>query len=239
MLKYKVYIKALLFSLVIAGLFGFANYRNASRIVTDVVIDFNGEENLFITKNEVEKMLIQSLGNVKNKTKQTMFLNVVEKQIQQNSMVEKAEVFLTVDSVLKTNVLQKKQIARILVNGTSYYLDRQGDKMKLSKNYSARVPIVTGVLSDKDLRSVYQFTQKVLSDEFMKKQIIGIEIKQDGRFYLKTRMGNQIVVFGKLENYGTKIKKLKAFYQKMEKDNSLNKYSKINLEYSKQIVCTK
>ena len=154
-------------------------------------------------------------------------------------MIENAEVYVTVDGVLKASVLQKKPIARVVVNNGSYYLDRQGKKMRLSKNYSARVPIVTGVFGDDNLKKVYQFIQKVLKDGFMKKQIIGIIYKPNDQFDLKTRMGNQLIEFGKLENIDAKIVKLKAFYQKMEKDNTVDKYRKINLEYSKQIVCTK
>ena len=239
MIKYKIYIKALLFILLIAGLYGFTNHRNAVRKIVAIDVNFEEGDNLFITRNEVDKLLIQSLGNVKNKTKESLFLKVLEQNIEENSMVENAEVFVTVDGVLKANVLQKKPIARVVVNGSSYYLDRNGEKMQLSKNYSARVPIVRGVLGDDDLENVYQFIQKVLKDDFMKKQVIGIQVKPKGNFDLKTRMGNQLIEFGTIESIEAKIKKLKAFYQKMEKDNSIDKYRKINIEFSKQIVCTK
>ena len=238
-MKYKNYIKALIFILFISGLYGFANHRNAKRKVVKVEVNFDGDDNLFITRNEVNKLLIQSLGNVKNKSKESLFLKVLELNLKQNGMIENAEVYVTVDGVLKANVLQEKPIARIVVNNHSYYLDRQGKKMKLSKNYSARVPIVTGVYGDDDLNNVFQFIKKVLKDQFMKQQVIGITLVLNKRFNLKTRMGNQLIQFGKLENIDKKIVKLKAFYQKMEKDNTMDKYRKINLEYSKQIVCTK
>jgi cell division protein FtsQ len=239
MIRYKTYIKSLLFILLIVGLYGFANHRNAIRKIVAIEVEFEKGDNLFITRNEVDKLLIQSLGNVKNKTKESLFLKVLEQNIEQNDMVENAEVYVTIDGVLKTKVLQRKPVARIVVNGSSYYLDSKGKKMTLSKNYSARVPIVRGVLGDDDLENVYQFIQKVLKDDFMSKQIIGIQVKPKGSFDLKTRMGNQVIEFGKLENIEAKIKKLKAFYQKMEKDNSIDKYRKINIEFSKQIVCTK
>ena len=239
MIKYKIYIKALFFILLIAGLYGFANYRNAARKIVAIDVDFEKGDNLFITRNEVDKLLIQSLGNIKNKSKESIFLKVLEQNLEKNSMVENAEVYLTVDGVLKASVLQKNPIARVVANSTSYYIDSQGKKMQLSSNYSARAPIVTGVFSDDDLKKVYKFIKEVLKDDFMNKQIIGIQIKSNGNFDLKTRMGNQLIEFGKIDNIEEKIIKLKAFYQKMEKDNSMDKYRKINIEYSKQIVCTK
>ncbi|HIE45728.1 MAG TPA: hypothetical protein EYG80_07240 [Flavobacteriaceae bacterium] len=239
MIKYKVYIKVIFVILIIAGLFGFANHRNSIRKIVDIEVSFEGGDSLFVTSNEVNKLLIQNSGNIKNKSKESIFLKVIEQGIMKNKMIENAEVYMTIDGILKVSVLQKKPIARIVVNGTSYYLDRHGKKMRLSSNYSARVPIVEGVLGKDDLEQVFQFIKQVLKDDFMKKQIIGVKIKQNKFFDLKTRMGNQLIEFGKLENIENKINKIKAFYQKMDKDKSINKYSKINLEYNKQIVCTK
>ena len=239
MIKYKVYIKAIFVILIIAGLFGFANHRNSIRKIVDIEVSFEGGDSLFVTSNEVNKLLIQNSGNIKNKSKENILLKVIEQGIMKNKMIENAEVYMTIDGILKVSVLQKKPIARIVVNGTSYYLDRHGKKMRLSSNYSARVPIVEGVLGKDDLEQVFQFIKQVLKDDFMKKQIIGVKIKQNKFFDLKTRMGNQLIEFGKLENIENKINKIKAFYQKMDKDKSINKYSKINLEYNKQIVCTK
>ncbi len=238
MIKYKIYIKAVFFILCIVGLYGFANYRNATRKIVDIQIEFEQGDNLYITSEMVNKLLIQSLGNVKNTTKEKLLLRVVEQRIEKNVMIENAEVFVTVDGVLKTKVLQRKPIARIQENTNSYYLDRQGKKMPLSINYSARVPIVTGVKEKTDLEEVYQFVTKVLKDTFMQKQIIAIDINTEKEFLLKTRMGNQLIEFGKLKEIDKKIKKLEAFYQKAIKDKILNKYSKINLKYNKQIVCT-
>lgn len=238
MIKYKFYIKAVFFILCIVGLYGFANYRNATRKIIDVEIEFEQGDNLYITTEMVNKLLIQSLGNVKNTTKEKLLLRVVEQSVEKNVMIENAEVFVTVDGVLKTKILQRKPIARIKENTNSYYLDRQGKKMPLSANYSARVPIVTGVKEKVDLEEVYQFVTRVLKNTFMQKQIIAIHINTEKEFLLKTRMGNQIIEFGKLKNEESKIKKLEAFYQKVVQDKKLNKYSKINLKYNKQVVCT-
>ena len=165
-------------------------------------------------------------------------MRVLEQRVEENKMIENAEVFITVDGILKTRVLQRKPIARIQENGKTYYLDRQGKKMPLSVNYSARVPIVTGVKDTLSLNEVYQFITKVMANTFMQKQIVGIRIDSEKEFLLKTRMGNQVIEFGKVKNIDAKIKKLEAFYQKVTKDNTLKRYRKINLKYNKQVVCT-
>ncbi len=238
MIKYKTHIKTIIFILLILGLFGFVNHRNSNRIITDIQVEFEQGDNLFITDETVNNLLIQSFGNLKNKSKENIFLKVIEEKVTENKMVENAEVYLSIDGTLKTKITQRKPIARIQVNESAYYLDSKGKKMPLSKNYSARVPIVIGVQSDLDLKLVYKFCNTVLKDAFMEKQIIGIQVKKN-ELELKTRLGNQVILFGNLSKSELKIKKLKAFYQKVIADKTLKKYSKINLKFKDQVVAVK
>ena len=51
-----------------------------------------------------------------------------------------------------------------------------------------------------------------------------------------TRVGEQIE-FGKINNINEKFKKLMLYYEKGNKQNK--EYTKLNLKYKNQIVCTK
>ena len=68
-----------------------------------------------------------------------------------------------------------------------------------------------------------------------------LEFKQQSAndFVLKTRVGGQQIEVGSLNRIDKKFKKLKAFYQKKLKDNTLDNYQTINLKYENQVVCTK
>ncbi|NOQ91082.1 MAG: cell division protein FtsQ, partial [Flavobacteriaceae bacterium] len=84
--------------------------------------------------------------------------------------------------------------------------------------------------------------KKIRNDDFLRKQIIGIhqiEGKNPKQFELKTREGEQIIIFGDLKRMESKIKKLKVFYKKVMLDGSLNNYKTINLKFNNQVVCTK
>lgn len=220
------------------GLFGFVNYRNLERKINDIQIEFEEEDNLFITSETVNKLLTQNLEQTENQTKENLFLKVIEKSLLENVMIENVEVYVTIEGVLKAKVLQRSPIARILVNNNAYYLDRSGKKMPLSSEYSARVPIVTGVKSDKDLKLIYKMCNTVLKDEFMKKQIIGINVVNN-ELRLRTRIGSQVILFGDLSRSNSKVRKLKAFYQKVIKESTLKKYSRIDLRFKNQVVCQK
>ncbi len=238
MLKYKVYIKATFFILILIGLFSFTYNRNLKRKIKDIAINFENGDNLFVTKKTVNKLLTQNLKRPKKIAKEKLNLKVLEKGILKNQMIENVDVYVDVDGSLKVLVKQRNPILRIQSLDGNFYLDDKGKKMPLSKNYAARVPLVTGVNNDNEMALLYQFYQNVMTDDFMQKQIVAISLNEE-EFFLKSRIGNHLIEFGKLQNVEKKIKKLKVFYQKVLADHTYDKYKKVNIKYNKQVVCTK
>ena len=78
-----------------------------------------------------------------------------------------------------------------------------------------------------------------MSDEFLNKQIVGVHKTQRNEFILETRIGEQKIELGKIENLNLKFKNLKSFFNKTMADNSIDNYTSINLKYNNQVVCTK
>ena len=48
-------------------------------------------------------------------------------------------------------------------------------KVPLSTNFSARVPLVTGKIEEKDLVEVTNLIKRINTDDFLKKEIIGYQ----------------------------------------------------------------
>jgi cell division protein FtsQ len=111
--------------------------------------------------------------------------------------------------------------------------------MPLSSNYSARVPFVTGDIKKNKLKTVFQFAKTVDEDDFLKKHVIEIHQNNDGTLNFKIRKSDFTVHLGALGNLEKKINNFKAFYQKGMKDKILDNYKVINLEFDKQVICTK
>jgi cell division protein FtsQ len=238
MKKYIIYIKAILFIGVVAFLFGFAIHRNELKKVSDIDVNFTNGDNLFITYETVNKLLIQNYGELRSQPKENIILRSLEKTLKSNDMIEDADVFLTIDGELGASIKQRTPIARVNDEAVAYYIDVKGDRMPLSENYSARVPLLSGV-KENDIKDVYELALLIYSDSFLQKQIIGIEQSSKKEFVLKTRIGNQQIKLGSIDNVKSKIKKLKAFYNKVLKDKTLDKYQIINLIFANQVVCTK
>lgn len=223
---------------LVVFLFAFASVRNEDRKVSKPQVKFMGENNLFITNETVSKLLIQNLGSVKNIPKETLVLDELEKVLKSNPMIKTAEVYLAVSGVLNAEIEQKTPIARVSTNA-SYYIDDEGSFMPLSNNYSARVPLVTGYVEKNNLKTIHKVAVKIKNDDFLKKHVIEIHQSINKVIYLKLRQCKFLVQLGDVSYLDKKINNLKAFYQKNLKEKTLNDYSKVNLQFENQVICTK
>ena len=208
----------------------------------DVLVVFENGANLFISYDMVNKLLIQNFNSNQNQTKENINLNILEQFVQSNEMIENAEIFLTIKGDLGVIIRQRTPVLRVANSTGSYYYDRQGKKMPLSENYSARVPLTSSELNIKNCNDIICLSNIIIGDDFLQKQIIGInQIETNGvnQFELKTRLGNQVVIFGDMTSVDAKIKKLKIFYQKTLEDKTLETYKTINLKFNNQVVCAK
>jgi cell division protein FtsQ len=228
----------LLFAVIIF-LYSFASVRNKNRNLTASSVVFVEEKAIFITQETVNNLLIENKNDVKTIRKLTINLNKLEKSINKNPMIEKSEVYVSIDGVLKTVVKQKTPIARVFDNEGSFYFDYQGNKMPLSDNFTARVPIVSGEINKENKDEFQKLLKFVYDDEFLKKNIIGIQIYANRSLRMLNRDYGFVIDFGKTTNYESKFNNYKAFFQKADADKSLKKYKNINLIYSHQVVATK
>jgi cell division protein FtsQ len=232
------YIKITGLLLAIGGLYGFADYRSKSKKIDDISIKFLGDSNLYLTEDSVNKLLIQNYGSVKNRAKEQVVLNTIETVIKSNPMVKNAQVYLSIEGELISKIVQRKPIGR--VEGISkFYLDDVGKRMPLSRHHSARVPIITGKITGKSLEDAYVILDFVNEDDFLRKNVIGIHVEDEGKYQLKLRVENFVVNLGGIENLDEKFKNFMAFYVKAAKDKTLNKYAVVSLEFENQVVCTK
>jgi len=232
------YIKMIGLLVLVVFLYAFASDRNSKRKVTKTIIEFVDDQKPFITHETVSKLLIQNQQRVTSVPKETLDLNALESVLNTNAMIEKAEVFLNVNGDFSAKIKQKTPIARVLNSG-SYYIDDKGYYMPLSSNYTARVPIVTGKVSKKNLNNIFVIARKIKADEFLKKNVVEIHQNENKSIDLRLRQCQFKVQLGQLKHLDKKINNLKAFYKKAIKDKSLKKYSKVNLQFENQVVCTK
>lgn len=224
---------------VVVFLYSFTIKRNENRKIKKATVDFVGENSQFMTDEMVNKLLIENKNTASNIYKDKLDLNKIEESIDKHDMVEKSEVFVTVDGTLKAKVKQKTPIARYFGEEGVYYIDYKGDKMSLSPVSSARVPLVAGEINSQFKEEFTKFLLEINKDEFLQKNIIGVKVFSNGAMILTNRNYDYKIDFGRPINIEKKFNNYKAFFQKAVQDSSISKYRLINLRFTKQVVCTK
>ena len=238
-MKLKKFLKYIFLPILLGGigfLYGFSNQRNSQQIITKSVVKFQSNEPYFLTEEIVNKLLIQNNAIVKKQAKSVIDLYKLEEQVLESPYVEKVSLFITVDGNLNTVIKQREPIARILNGNSSYYVDSQAVKVPISENYSARVPVISGISNEKEVSSLIVLLNKIVDDDFLSKEIIGIELRAQNEYMFTVRSGNYRINFGDLNEIDSKIKKLKAFYSKVFLDSTIHKYKTINIKYHNQVV---
>jgi cell division protein FtsQ len=231
-------VKLIALMICITGLYAFSNSRSAAKKIDGISIKFVGKENVYLTQGTVNKLLIQKYGPLVNVGKDKVVLNTIESVIETNEMVKNAQVYLTINGELTSEIAQRQPIGR--VEGISkFYLDEEGRRMPLSRHHSARVPIITGKITGKGLEDAYVILNYINKDDFLRKNVIGIHIEEVGKYQLKFRVDNFVVYLGDVADLEMKFNNFKAFYAKATKDESLGEYQIVSLEFNNQVVCTK
>ena len=220
-------------------LYAFTSKRNEARKTQKTVIEFVNKADLFVSHEAVDKLLIEKGEELKTIGKDKVVLNKLEKMLNEHDMIQKSEVFISIDGVLKAMVTQRMPIARVFNENGSFYIDSKGNRMPLSKIQTARLPLVLGEISDKNEKEMYDLLWFIYNDDFLKKNITGIEILPSGSLKMTNRNYDYAIEFGKTVEVERKFDNYKAFFQKAVHDTLIDKYKIINLKFTQQVVCTK
>jgi cell division protein FtsQ len=232
-------IRLALMVIAVIFLFSFTSYRNEHRKIKKTEVVFVGENTAFVKAEMVNKLLIEKNSDLKTIHKVDLDLKKLEASISKQQMIQKADVFVSVDGVLKAVVKQKTPVGRVFDETGSFYVDCEGNKMPLSDNYTARVPLLSGEITVVKKEKLSEVLRMITEDEFLKKNIIGVQVLPNGSLVMANRNYDYKIDFGRTINIEKKFKNYKAFFQKAVSDSTLSKYKRINLKFTKQVVCIK
>jgi cell division protein FtsQ len=203
----------------------------------------DGTSNFFIEEQDVIKMLNDKGEKLVGQPIDAINVNFLEDYFKGNPLVKEANVYRVINS-----------------KNESFYIDDEGSAMPLSTKYTAHVLVASGQikLSYAQLKAAKNKTDKAITvdnsqqqfldllklasyiyhDQFWRAQIEQIYVN-NGEFELIPRVGTHLIEFGGTDNMEKKFRNLKALYQQGLSVTGWNNYSKINLKYNQQVICTK
>ena len=207
--------------------------KRASRIV----IEDQKENDYADVAAMLEKKGVSPIGKHLDRIR----TKTLEQALSKHPLIDEVECYKTPSGKLCIEVTQRIPILRIMsANGENYYLDNKGTVMPPDAKCVAHRAIVTGnVEKSFAMKDLYKFGVFLHNNKFWDALIEQIHVLPDRNIELVPRVGDHLVYLGKLENFENKLARLKEFYQKGLNQVGWNKYSRISLEFSNQIICTK
>ncbi len=215
----------------------------------------------FVNPEEVRKTIMDKGVKTRGAVLENINILRLEKTINQNPSIERADVYRQINGTLCVSVKQRNPIVRIITcSNDGYYIDEKGAMMPLSDRYTARVPVANGNIRQsyvanytrnvlklvaKDttqrvvIKDIYTLSQYIHNNEFLSALIEQIYINDDKTFALVPKIGSSTIQIGTVENLDEKFKKLWIMYKRALPLTGWENYASIDVQYKNQVVCTK
>jgi len=219
------------------------NHERCSR----VEIYFTGQQEHFIDRNEIMKVLESSNGGSPvSRPVHEIDISAMEERLAGNPWIRKVELYFDNNDVLRVHITEREPVARIFTtSGETFYIDTSLARLPWSDRYVPRVPVFTGFpqgtaadarqdsLLLADVRSLGVF----LADHpFWMAQIDQVDITDNRTFDLVPELGSTIVHFGDAGDYRQKFSNLFCFYRQVLTRIGWDYYAAIDAQFSGQIV---
>lgn len=258
---------ALTWVIVLSGLvisWSFAGEKHGRAKVNHVSVEIiNPSDNEFINETDVRTFFEERHDQLVNNELRNIDITGLEKALNSNPSVENAEISYDVNGDIKVSVKQRRPLVRVInFSGESYYIDSLSKLMPINTKATGRVIVANGAIYEPYARryqysvdqisanptfkevsvldDIYEISKKIYADSLLCDLIHQIYVTPEKEFVLTPIVGDQSILLGSNEDIELKLNKLRLFYSEgLNKTNSWNKYSTINLKFKNLVVCTK
>lgn len=250
---WRIVLQSFLWVITLGGLvalMSFIEIKKAEVVCSDVKIYIPGSQ-YFIDKKEVEKILQISSFTMIGRRIDNINLHNLENKLKANPFIEYAKVYADMDGIIMIEIVQRQPILRIMNQfDQDYYIDKNGLKIPLSANFTAKVVAANGSIDEpfggkvdtlrtllaKDLFKTAAF---IRSDSLWDAQIAQIYVNTSHEIELIPRVGNQRILLGNADSVEVKFHNLLAFYKQALPKVGWDAYKLINIKYANQIIGVK
>lgn len=216
-----------------------------------IVVKISGsDDNYFIEEKDIRSLIAKdrALSPV-GMPVSNINIAVLETIVVRDPWVKDAEIFIDNQYRLHVKVTQREPIARVFtITGNSFYLDEERERIPVSERYTARVPVFTGFPSDAQqlqkadsllATNIVDMGHFLLADKFWMAQVEQVTITGDRKFEIIPKLGDHIIAFGEGTDIDRKFSKLLAFYKEGLSRVGWNNYSRVNVAFENEVVCTR
>jgi len=227
-----------------------ANGKGNKSPCTGYVVQFNRfNDSKFVVEADVLNILGEFSNPFKGKMLQSFDLKKMEAELKKNQWIDNANIFIDNTSKLQIIIKEKQPIARLFfLNGNSCYLDSNLKTIPLHPEFSARLPVFTGIQtlktdqSQKDsivliqIKNIAIFLKK---NDFWMANIDQVNFNPQENIEMIPKIGNYTILFGDDTNIENKFSNLAEFYNQVLQKRGWDIYKEINVGFENQIIAVR
>lgn len=252
-LRYKTWVRFSLFAIIIVSviaLLSIAKIYNGNKKVVGISIELKGKDKVYFLEEKDILKRIKSIypGIVDGANINQINTRQLEINFSTDPWINSAEVYFDRLQTLIVKITQTQPIARVITtSGNNYYIDTLGKWLPLIDKFTPRLPIITNYAIQKDgkpsndslLKAGIITIGKIFeADSFWQAQMAQIAI-ENMEWVLVPTLGNHKAYLGEPVALVSKLNRLKKFYIQYSYAHGLNKYEKILVQFSNQVIGVK
>jgi cell division protein FtsQ len=238
---------------------GFVDRSTALTPIAELKVAVLGGEGLHFIDEESVRRTLAEQGGVIGAAAGQVDLAGLERRLRAIPCVADAETYHDLHGVLHVSVRQREPVIRVFnADGSSFYIDADGFTMPVQERYTARVPVAMGWLNEPGTAhgvinvhahdtltgrcrsdELHRLAMFLRQDELWSALIDQVVVAADGQMELVPTVGRQRILIGDGSSLEQRFAKLKLFYKHGIPKADWRRYSRIDLRFSEQIVCTK
>jgi cell division protein FtsQ len=202
---------------------------------------------VFVKTAEIEKLIrLRAGGKIVGQATGRFPLQAIEDSLETFVGVSDAQVYFDNASRLQVRIEEQVPVARIfLEGGASYYLDSAAQLLPLSDLVAVDCPVFNGVRwtgnRPDSLQAVriVSLARYIQADSFWSAQVGHFDLDEKGQFEMIPVAGNHRVQFGTAADPAASFRRLWLFYQQVLRPQGLDRYARIDVRYSGQVVASR
>lgn len=202
----------------------------------------------FVTEASIMQ-LVQSKPGFRCKGLPYLDVNTLElaRYIEENNrLVRHVCCYHTPDSLLRIDVEQRDPVLRVKGEYNikdskgnplrDFYIDSDGKLMPAQFGIAISLPLVTGYVNESLIIPLRDFAHYLKEDSFWRESVTQIHVRQNGDVELVPRVGDHTILLGALDNYETKLRHVRRFYDEVLPRRGWNTYRVINVKFRGQVI---
>lgn len=217
--------------------------RGKSRDVkcTGIKVEVVNDDNLpFVTPKAIEEELKRHHLSVLNKPLWQVDIDKVETMLTRSPYIEQADCMLTPEGMLLVRVSQIVPVVRVFDGDNSYYLNKDGKRMRATESYHANVPIIKGHFTKQfPATRLLPLVNFVNNDSAWNSLVTMYSVRDSNNIYLVPSIHGHIINFGNISNIENKFAKLQLFYKKVMPQRGWMTFDTISVKWDHQVVATR